>query len=90
MPKIYYQTETEKYLFQCPGCECLHFIDKTWNFNNDFEKPTVSPSIRVKGGSKGNNFICHFFVKDGQIQFLQDSSHHLAGQTVEIPEWNGI
>jgi hypothetical protein len=25
--------------------------------------------------------------RDGQIQFLNDSHHALAGQTVELPDW---
>lgn len=29
---------------------------------------------------------CHSFVTDGQIQFLGDCSHALAGQTVPLPE----
>lgn len=32
-------------------------------------------------------FICHSFVTDGKIQFLSDCTHKLAGQTVEIPDW---
>ncbi|UWZ84661.1 DUF6527 family protein [Occallatibacter riparius] len=31
--------------------------------------------------------VCHSFVRDGRIQFLADSTHALAGQTVEIPDW---
>lgn len=31
--------------------------------------------------------ICHSFVVDGNIQFLSDCSHELAGQTVPLPEW---
>lgn len=31
---------------------------------------------------------CHSFVKDGKIQFLSDCSHELAGQTVDIPDWD--
>lgn len=31
--------------------------------------------------------ICHSFVTDGQIQFLGDCTHSLAGQTVPIPPW---
>ena len=31
--------------------------------------------------------ICHSFVTDGKIQFLADCTHALAGQTVDIPEW---
>lgn len=29
--------------------------------------------------------LCHSFVTDGQIQFLGDSTHALAGQTVPLP-----
>lgn len=31
--------------------------------------------------------VCHSFVTDGKIQFLGDCTHNLAGQTVELPEW---
>lgn len=31
--------------------------------------------------------VCHSFVTDGRIQFLSDCTHALAGQTVEIPDW---
>ena len=30
---------------------------------------------------------CHSFVTDGRIQFLDDSTHALAGQTVDLPDW---
>lgn len=33
--------------------------------------------------------VCHSFVTDGKIQFLPDCTHGLAGQTVEIPNWDG-
>lgn len=29
--------------------------------------------------------ICHSFVRDGQIQFLGDSTHTLAGKIVDLP-----
>jgi hypothetical protein len=29
---------------------------------------------------------CHSFVTDGKIQFLSDSTHELAGQTVEMED----
>lgn len=34
--------------------------------------------------------VCHTFITDGNIQFLGDCTHALAGQTVEIPEWRGF
>lgn len=30
--------------------------------------------------------VCHSFVTDGEIQFLPDCTHELAGQTVELPD----
>lgn len=39
------------------------------------------------GVEPGDRIICHSFVTDGQIQFLDDSTHALAGQTVDLPEW---
>ncbi len=31
--------------------------------------------------------ICHSFVTDGRIQFLDDCTHELKGQTVDLPDW---
>jgi hypothetical protein len=31
--------------------------------------------------------VCHSYVTNGQIQFLGDCTHELAGQTVPIPPW---
>lgn len=31
--------------------------------------------------------LCHSFVRDGRIEFLSDSTHALAGQTVDLPPW---
>jgi hypothetical protein len=35
----------------------------------------------------GGQAVCHSFVTDGRIQFLGDSTHQLAGQTVDLPPW---
>ena len=79
--------------FYCPGCNSVHFItDKMtapeaiangpWAFNNDFERPKVTPSILL---SRNNgNYVCHSFITDGKIQFLSDCTHHLKGQTVDL------
>ena len=32
--------------------------------------------------------VCHSFVNNGRIQFLLDCTHHLAGQTVNLPPFN--
>ena len=31
--------------------------------------------------------VCHSFVTDGRIQYLNDCTHGLAGQTVDLPDW---
>lgn len=85
-----HQHDDIHYLFNCPGCHCTHMIKVPgWSFNMDFDKPTVSPSIRVRAHNnyRHRDTICHSFVKDGMIQFLGDCTHKLAGQTVELPEW---
>ena len=62
------------------------------------ESPTFTPSILVSYPANPNALEefkewrterrCHSFVKDGMIQFLADSTHKLAGQTVPIPDWD--
>jgi hypothetical protein len=39
------------------------------------------------GVEPGQHTTCHSFVTDGRIQFLGDCTHMLAGQTVDLPEW---
>ena len=51
-----------------------------YNFNPDY--PTLSPSVRVQGGPHKIN--CHFFLKEGKVQYCSDSTHHYAGHTVGL------
>jgi hypothetical protein len=81
--------------FHCPGCGCAHYIQVNpkyspcWQFNNDWDKPTVKPSIRVKSGYVNGvpTTLCHSFVTDGFIRYLDDCTHALAGKTVELPDF---
>jgi len=73
-----------------------------WGFNGNFERPTFTPSILVRWNepsdvegefddtSKDKQMICHSFVTDGQIQFLSDCTHALAGKTVELPSMGEV
>lgn len=80
-------------------------VKPCWGWNNDVNKPTFTPSILVRynhwvppyvyGQPKPENQqevkdVCHSFVKDGQIQFLNDCTHSLAGKTVDLPEWTDV
>lgn len=35
----------------------------------------------------GKDMVCHVFVENGKIRFLDDCTHELAGKTVDIPVW---
>lgn len=81
-------------MFWCPGCDCAHGPavgvgeGPRWGYNNNPYAPTFTPSILVTfGRATEAPYVCHSFVTDGQIQFLNDCYHHLKGQTVPIPPW---
>lgn len=81
--------EDEGIAFWCPGCDSAHHIKVgvgRWKWDNNVDKPTFSPSILVRTGTG----TCHSFVTEGQIQFLQDCTHKLAGQTLDLPFWPGV
>jgi hypothetical protein len=81
--------------FWCPGCTMIHevqpatapFHDGGWTWNGSHGAPTLSPSILIEGNA--DRPTCYSNVIDGQIEFLAESTHELAGQTVELPEWTG-
>ncbi len=87
---LYYQSEKiASHSILCPACKVNHDFDKRWTFNNNFLTPTFSPSMLHKPRLANGEFtgtICHSFVTDGNIWFLNDCTHDLAGQTVELPE----
>lgn len=74
-----------------------------WGFNGNPDAPTFTPSILVRGTQRLTEserrrvlagekvtprpFVCHSYVTNGHIQFLCDSTHALAGQTVPLPGW---
>lgn len=81
------------YSFHCPGCGHAHWYKIAgkgiqWQFDGNLEKPTFAPSLLnesyvgpVKSGQK-----CHLFLRGGMLEFCGDSTHELAGKTVELPE----
>lgn len=75
-------------MFWCPGCDEPHGPKiegpGAWTWNQDRDRPTLDPSILVTDHAGAR---CHSFVRDGQIQFLDDCTHARAGQTVAIPAW---
>lgn len=76
------------WLFDCPGCECSHMFDGRWAFNRNRVRPTFTPSLLVRGVVSAENdptpTRCHSYVTNGEIRFLDDCTHKLAGQTVPL------
>ena len=82
----------------CPGCGEIHIFTLTgpggpvWAWNGDVEAPTCTPSMlvwppeadaeRVRLGRQR----CHYFLREGHIQYLADCTHALAGQTIDLPD----
>lgn len=60
------------------GDEELDRILDTYKLPEDRERMLADRRI---------NTVCHSFVRDGQIQFLGDCTHALAGKTVALPEF---
>lgn len=66
----------------------------SWEWNGSLEAPTLSPSLLNRTGEAVDPTyvreegdppaICHIFVVNGTIQFLDDFTHALAGQTVAM------
>jgi len=73
---------------KCPACKTSHYmrlrestnIRPSWVFNGDFEKPTLTPSVNNK------TMKCHFFIRDGYIEYCSDCKHELAGKKVKLPD----
>ncbi len=86
------------YMFKCLGCDDSHSIrtegpGSNWQCTGGVDSPTVSPSILVREyndpiDDKKVTSTCHSFIADGRIQYLSDCSHKLAGQTIDLPDFD--
>lgn len=95
---LYDNGELKGRMIHCTACGCGHLFDNRWAFNGDYEKPTFSPSMLVRGcltmrKVNGDVFtgedkygVCHSFVTDGKIQYLSDCTHEHAGKTIELED----
>lgn len=66
-----------------------------WSWNGDVDRPVFGPSVLVTyngpdaGQGRAPPAVCHTFVgcngaQPGQIVYLSDCTHALAGQTVDL------
>jgi hypothetical protein len=80
---------SEGYVFYCPGCNCHHMIHTNrqpgdngpiWNRVGE---ASFTPSLICHGADR-----CHLYLTDGQIIYLPDCTHELAGKTVPLEDIN--
>lgn len=81
----------DAYAFWCGGCGMHHVIRTDENikshhkFNNNIEHPTIEPSIKVEIPHPEGNHICHSYITNGIIKYLNDCTHHLKGKELDLP-----
>lgn len=77
--------------------------DAAWSWDGNEASPTFSPSVLVKGKRwptdeehkrimngetiELDQTSCHSFVRNGQIEYLSDCTHDLAGKIVPMTPW---
>lgn len=84
------------WMWVCPACDAIHQCDDRWTFSGSRERPTFRASVLVHAVERTADSVpgyegrprCHSYVTDGRIEYLSDSTHAFAGQTVDLPDWD--
>lgn len=63
----------------CPGCEEMHILPNTWNFDGNLEYPTFSPSFKHSGikTEKINGIWTGEWIKDQNGNFVPFICHYI-------------
>lgn len=71
----------------CPACGCPHYLamghrdHRRLDWDHNTAHPTFTPDIRhEKDGA-----VCHYFIREGRVHFLADSTHIFAGRDIALP-----
>lgn len=82
------QNDRHYWWFWCPACGFIHQLDERWKVGGTPESPTVEGSYLQYGSEADLEAMprCHLFIRDGQLQYLSDCSHSMAGQTIPMPD----
>jgi len=84
----------------CPGCEEYHLFstDKPnsrgakWSFDGNEQKPSFAPSMKIsvewsKTDAAMKDETCHYFLTEGKLNYLPDTTHEFSGRTIDLPNW---
>lgn len=73
--------------YWCPACKHAHWVPiNRWTWNGSLVAPTLAPSVRhyITHEDKREETLCHYYVKDGKIEYCTDCPHELKGQTIDM------
>lgn len=85
--RVSYGTAGHRLAFMCPTCDEVHMVTDGWTYNGNADAPTFAPSVRVTHQEGSVTKTCHFHVDGGRIIYCADSTHAMAGRTVDMPDW---
>lgn len=100
MPKAR-MTSCGLFMFDCPACGHSHGVptkqyphkygSTEWEFNRDFNSPTLSPSLKVMSKDKDlKDSVCHFHLRNGKLEYCNDCTHSMSGKVVELPDIDSV
>lgn len=72
------------HLLFCPACRTVHGFDKSWVYDLNPEKPTITPSIKITWADSKGQKVCHFKAIEGKLHYCGDCTHALSGQVVDM------
>lgn len=81
--------------FHCPGCGVDHGAvvndrrpENAGRLANNWNGSSENPTFRIGiMPIQDRRKYCFCFIKDGRIRFHIYCHHHLAGKTIELPDW---
>ena len=91
----YYELEGGEPTHFCPACKSLHTFNVNkqrpngarWSWDGNIDKPTFTPSMNIRLGPLlgGKMLICHYTLIKGVIKYMNDCTHKMRGQIVDLP-----
>lgn len=73
------------YMHWCPGCQEFHPLPDRWTFDGNVDSPTFHPSFKQTLHNGIALVVCHYWIKNGVIDFCPDSWHALKSTKVPMP-----
>lgn len=92
----HFPVQSWTYAHWCPACQELHdfAVDQPfrnnarWSWDGSVDEPTMSPSMNITIGpfEDGRRQVCHYYLTKGKLIYLNDCTHALKQQTVDLPD----